>query len=262
MQREGFTEMKSEYDSIISLGGFCGAASQLRARGLRPCSYPLDWVFMDSPESIEWLATAFANDFADFAMRDNLAPIERDGVGGLAPFKYKDLASGYCFIHHFWRSIDDGDGYAEFSRTMHRRIRRMLSCFSPGKSVLLILATIFPFERTLAERLLCSIREIFPAVEIDMHVMQFNVVFDSPQVESERWPDGAPFTGGRYRRANGDYDLSRTSAEWSFLDGISLRGCKVHKPHGLSKLYMKLWKWLSKRLRNDGYGVLGVRFRH
>lgn len=254
--------MKPEYDSIISLGGFCGAASQLRARGLRTCSYPLDWVFMDGPESIEWLAGAFADGFAKFALRENLVPIERDGVGGLAPFKYKDQASGYCFIHHFWRSIDDGDGFDQFSRTMRRRIKRMLSCFSPGKSVLLILATIFPFEQVLAERLLCSVREAFPEVEIDMHVMQFNAVFDSPQVESERWPCDAPFTGGRYRRANGAYDLSRTSAEWSFLDGLSIRGYEVPKPHGLSRLYMKLWKRLSKKLRNGGYGVLGIRFRH
>lgn len=254
--------MKKEYDSIISLGGFCGAASQLRARGLRPCSYPLDWVYMEGAQSVEWLVSAFATGFSDFARRENLVPLEREGVGGLAPFKYKDVKSGYCFIHHFWEPIEDDAGYEMFVNTLNRRIKRMMSCFSPGKSVLMVLATPFSFDGSIAEKLLFAVRKMFPETEIDLHVMQFRAMFDSPYVESERWPDGSPFSGGRYRRASGVYDHRHTSAEWAFLDGIALKGRTIPKPHGFTKLVMKLWKRFSKRLRNEGYGVLGVRFNH
>lgn len=261
MPRTGNSDEK-KYDHIISLGGFCGAAAQLRARGLRPCSYPLDWVFMDGPQAIEWLATAFATGFSGFALRENLVQIKRDGVGGLAPYKYRDTESGFCFIHHFWKPIEDSAGYEAFADTMNRRIRRMMSCLSSGKSVLMILATPFAFDVRLAEQMLTAVSKTFPETEIDLHVMQFGAEFDSPLVESERWPDGSPFTGGRYRRASGIYDLSRTSAEWAFLDGIALNGQAFPKPRGLAKLCMKLWKRFSKRLRNEGYGVLGVRFSH
>lgn len=254
--------MKKEYDSILSLGGFCGAASQFRARGLRPCSYPLDWVYMEGVQSVEWLVSAFATGFSGFARRENLVPLEREGVGGLAPFKYKDVKSGYCFIHHFWKPIEDDVGYETFVNTLNRRIKRMMSCFSPGKSVLMVLATPFSFDGSIAERLLFAVRRMFPETEIDLHVMQFNAVFDSPSIESERWPDGSPFSGGRYRRAHGVYDFNRMSAEWAFLDGIALKEHIIPKPRGFTKLCMKLWKRFSKRLRNEGYGVLGVRFNH
>lgn len=117
-------------------------------------------------------------------------------------------------------------------------------------------------DGSIAKNLLFAVRKMFPETEIDLHVMQFRAMFDSPYVESERWPDGSPFSGGRYRRVSGVYDLSRTSAEWAFLDGIALKGRTIPKPHGFTKLVMKLWKRFSKRLRNEGYGVLGVRFNH
>lgn len=252
--------MLDVYDSIISLGGFCGAASQLRARGLRPVSLPLDWVFMLDSGSVRWLASAFRNDFADFFRRENLMPLERDGVGGLAPYKYRDAASGFGFIHHFWKPVEEG--YDEVAATMSRRLKRMLACFAPGKSVLLILATPFAFDPALAVDLLAAVRARYPETQVDLHVMQFSVRFDDPCVESMRWPDDLPFTGARYARRHGDYDLSRTSAEWAFLDRIAIRGLRSPKVGFWTKISLKLWKRFSKRLRNAGFGVLGVRFRH
>jgi len=252
--------MKHEYDAIISLGGFCGAASQLRARGLRTASYPFDWTFMDGPQTISWLIDAFKTDFADYFKKENLVPLIRDGVGGLAPYQYRDTVSGYCFIHHFWKPLEEG--YDGVAATTFKRLKRMLACFVSGKSVLLILATPFPFDPALAHDLLVAIRARYPETAIDMHVMQFNTVFDDPLVESMRWPDALPFTGARYARKHGAYDLSRTSAEWAFLDGLSFVDAKPPKAGFWTKISLKLWKRFPKRLRNAGFGVLGVRFKH
>ena len=67
-----------EYDAIVSLGGFCGASIQLRARGLRPYSLPFDWLFMEDEQSIKWLTSEVGNDFRSFCLRENLValPIE------------------------------------------------------------------------------------------------------------------------------------------------------------------------------------------
>ena len=251
--------MKDTYDSIISLGGFCGAAMQLRARGLRPCSMPFDWLFMQDARTVEWMARAVGEDFADFCLKANLEPLVREGVGGLAPFKYTDRASGFGFIHHFWKDRDAG-GYEEVRRQIDRRLARFRAAFGPGRSVLLVLATPFGFDLDLAGRLLAAFRARFPEAEVDLHVLQFDVRFADPSTLAARVPDGLPFTGALYARRHGTYDLHRTTAEWAFLDAVSLRGGTRPRPRGLARLRMKVWKSLSKWLLNHGYGVLGVRF--
>lgn len=251
--------MKNTYDAIISLGGFCGAAAQLRARGLRTTAYPFDWLYMESPSAIRWLIHAFATTFDDFCLRENLRPITRPGVGGMARYKYVDSISGYGFIHHFHHSIDEG-GYNEVYPVFKRRIKRMLDVFRPQKRVLLILATIFEFEPQLAEGLLRTIRLRFPETIIDLHVVQFGVKFSNPTILADKIIGPYSFIGERYARHHGDYDNSRTSYEWNFLDNLILNNHCSRKLQGLTKIRFKIWKNLSRYLRDHGCGCLGVRF--
>ena len=72
--------MLETYDAIISLGGNCGAASQLRMRGLRPYPLPFDWTYMTGPETIEWLCEGFADGFKDFCLKENLDTIEHEDI--------------------------------------------------------------------------------------------------------------------------------------------------------------------------------------
>ncbi len=74
-----------KFDAIISLGGFCGAAAQLRARGLRPFSLPFDWLVMDSPQTIVYLTKAFERGFDDFCLKENLTVLPWQGGGGGGP---------------------------------------------------------------------------------------------------------------------------------------------------------------------------------
>lgn len=249
-----------EYDSIVSLGGFCGAAAQLRIRGLRTCSMPFDWLYMESEESIKYLARAFQNDFKDFCLKENLALVpQSQDLGGVAKYKYRDSLSKFVFIHHFHESIDKG-GYEKTYSTIKRRVDRFLSAFKPGKSVLLILATRFEYDLSLAARLLDSIREKFPGTSVDLHVIQFAAKLSDPLALGEKIPLEYPFSGEKYSRPQGEYDINYTSSEWAFLDQVRLRNHEYPKMRGFAKFKFKLWKSLSKYLRNEGYGCSGIRF--
>jgi hypothetical protein len=251
--------MKSEYDAIVSLGGFCAPAQQLRARGLRNVAMPFDWLYMVDESTVKWLVGAFANDFKDFCLKENLEVLTRNGTAGIAPFMYRDKASGYGFIHHFYKSLEDG-GYEEFWPTMNRRMKRFLSLFRPGGSILLILATPFSFDLADADKLLSTIRGRHPDVHVDLYVMQFAVPFSENLVIAKRIDEGHSFEGILLARRQSTYDLHRTSYEWSFMDGLTIKGRQVKKPVGLTRMRMKLWKHLSLWLRDHNYGCVGIRY--
>lgn len=247
------------FDAIVSLGGFCGAAMQLRARGLRPYALPFDWTVMDSPDTIKYLARAFKDGFDDFCLEENLTDLAWQGEAGVTKYKYRDRVSGYGFVHHFHKSLADG-GWSPAHAVMMRRIDRLLRLFENGGRILLILATPFEYDPALAENLLYALRGKYPQTAFELQVMQYGVAFDDPDVLASRWPTSRPFFGGgRYARETCIYDLSWTSHEWSFLDDLSLAS-SVGKMHGGVKLVYRLWKSLSKYLTNKGHGCIGIRF--
>lgn len=250
--------MDKQYDSIVSLGGFCAPAIQMRARGLRACAMPFDWLLMTSDASVKWFANAVSTDFNGLCLKENLQLLPKCGTGS-APFRYLDIASGMIFKHHFHKPIEAG-GYAEVFETLQRRLRRFKALFVPNKSVLLILATTFPYEWNIADRILQAFRTRYPQTKVDLHVIQFAGCLEHPSSISERPPDGSSFTGLRCARRHGDYDLNYTSSEWAFLDEISIKGRSLPRLHGWSKFKFKLWKAFSKSLRDNGYGCLGIRF--
>lgn len=248
------------FDAIVSLGGFCGAAMQLRARGLRPYALPFDWTVMDGPETIRYLTRAFKDGFDDFLLEDNLVDLVWHGEAGVTKYKYRDRVSGYGVIHHFHKSLADG-GWAPVHAVMTRRIGRLLRLFENGGRILLILATPFEYDPVLAEDLLYALREKYPQTAFELQVMQYGATFADPEVLAAKWPASRPFFGGgRYARKTCVYDLSRTSHEWSFLDDLSLSS-EGAEMRGAVRLVYKLWKSLSKYLMKKGYGCIGIRFR-
>lgn len=252
--------MKDSYDAIISLGGDCAAASQMRMRGMRRCSLPFDWLYMDGPQTIEWLSKGFGDGFADFCLRENLEPLARDAAPGLAPYRYRDRASGYNFIHHFWRSIETEAGYRATYDVLRRRADRLLGIVDRSSAILFILATDFEYDTDVAANLLEALRRLHPDKEIDLHVLQHSVAFSNPCTIAEKWPDLMPFTGGRYARSISTYDINRTDAEWEFLDRLSISGLERKRFKGLESLKYKIWKRFSKHFRDNGYAAFGIRF--
>lgn len=55
-----------KYNHIISLGSFCSVAMELEKRGLRPASYPFDWLIADELETILQLIENNFKDFLDY----------------------------------------------------------------------------------------------------------------------------------------------------------------------------------------------------
>lgn len=66
-----------EYDLIFSLGGSCAAACQLKQRGLRPCSLPLDYTFFwHSAKPLRMLAKCLDENFSHFLLKENLEELK------------------------------------------------------------------------------------------------------------------------------------------------------------------------------------------
>jgi hypothetical protein len=246
---------KVVYDAIISLGGNCSAASQLRMRGLRSVSLPFDWLAMTDASAVSYLADEFPNGLPSFFKRENLVHYECPHRNGTAPFHYEDSLSRFCFIHHFHKSLDAG-GYEDVAAKMRRRIERMYRLIEDGSRILFVLATSFYLESVLVDRLVKSFRRRWPEKKIDFRIMQFGV--DS----LDGWSDKSLVNGFdvfRYRRPVGPYDLNLTSCEWSFLDTVSLRGTN-RKFTLLDRTLYRIWKKISTHLSRKGYGCVGMRF--
>ena len=249
------------YDLFVSLGGNCGAASQLKMRGLRACALPFDWLAMATPGVVDYLAEGFSDGFKNFCRKDNLRPFAGAAVEvGCTKFCYEDTYTGYRFIHHFRRPITEAGVYEDVRGMFERRICRLLKRLHAGERVLFVLATPFAFDPARAVSLLAHLRSLFPKSTIDMACLQFGVTFDNPLTTSERWPADLPFVaGGRYAHALDEYAFERTGKEWTFLDEAE-PSVPVRRPRGWDKQLYKLWKKLSKRLLERGYACKGMTF--
>ena len=128
--------MKKEYDLILSLGGSCAVANQLKVRGLRPYSLPFDWVFCVSPDALARLADCFRDDFAHWLLPDNLVEVDAcDRNANAAKHQYRDSFTGYRFIHDF---MEPKEVCAEAVRTKYmRRIDRLYDKLRKADSIAL-----------------------------------------------------------------------------------------------------------------------------
>lgn len=251
-----------KYDLIVSLGGNCAAACQLRMRGLRYFSTPFDWLYMQGPETIEWLTEGFAAGYPDFCQKDNLGPIPgNDAYVGVAPYRYKDLKSGYCFIHHFHKASIENGGYDDVGNMMHRRINRFFKNIANARRVLFILATNFEYDLALAQKLVMSFRSRYPAVQMDFRFMQFGSSKDDEGV-LEGHDENSRAEYFHYVRKIGDYDFSKTSCEWSFLDVLAINGKSLRKFSWLDKICYKVWKRMSRYMLEKGLACKGISFRN
>ena len=121
-------------DMIFSVGGDCIAASQQRNRNLRPYSLPFDWCFSAGESALANFASMLDNGFCDFALRGNLQEISGVRLG------YKDVKSGYSFVHHFKAPIGTTGEYERFNEILRRRIRRFYSEIERSNVVLCLLS--------------------------------------------------------------------------------------------------------------------------
>lgn len=246
-----------EYDLVVSLGGNCSAAAQLKHRGLRPFVMPFDWLLMRDTHPIEFLATAFANRFVDFALRENLSEYEAaTKEHGVEVRHCIDSKSGFRLIHHLHGPISSA-AYEEFHGQFQRRLARLYAHLRISRRVLFLLSTGFVYDERLLVPVKKGLEEVFPGVEIELLAMQFDA--DRP---AEFSVDGVRVMRIA-RKIDFVYDIQCTGAEWKCLDSVKLRGADTfaqkRKRFPLKWLY-KLWMSLGRRLERAGLGCANMRF--
>ena len=253
---------REEYDLIVSLGGSCHVASQLRHRGLRVCSLPLDWTLMVDERPIQWLLQGIRSRFEGFCQRENVYAFESPTEEyGTIKQRLQDEVSGFRFIHHFSAAPDNKILFNKERSVIQRRIDRFYERIYASKHVLFVLGTVFSYDFSLAEELYKSVVAAFPLVDVELICIQFS---------ASKCSDVDLFEGKLHimtceRPVNSVYDNQLTSSEWCWLDLLSLTGypsaTELRKKNFLVKLKYKLWMWLGKSLNRHGAGCANMRFR-
>ena len=241
--------MKS-YDLIVSLGGSCAVANQLKVRGLRPYSLPFDWLFCVSPDSLARLADCFRDDFSRWMLSENLVEVDAcDRNASAAKYQYRDTFTGYRFIHDFMRPkevcIDD------VRSKYKRRIDRLYEKLRAADSIALCFDAKYPGseEKLLAIRSLLLEKFGGRGKAIDCYLVEFG----ADRYEAIKQEHLSIF---RFTHPKTDYIFgSNPTFEFAFMDDFRLtgkfkveergKGCKfyvVHTPHGI-----KIWLWRMLR---------------
>lgn len=252
---------RSEYDHIISLGGSCNVASQLKHRGLRTCSFPLDWTLMPDERPVRWLPTGIRTGFRDFCVRENMRVYQAPMVEyGVTKQRLEDSVSGFRFIHQFSSTPENEAGFQKERSVLQRRIDRFNESVAKSRNVLFVLGTTFSYENRLLEDVYHALVETFPDTCIELAAVQFSAENCSIQESG----NGNIHIMRCERPVNIVYDNQLTAPEWAFMDQLSLTGrlpLKELRKRSLSmKWRYKLWMWLGRSLENDGAGCANMRF--
>ncbi len=223
--------MADTYNLIVSLGGNCSAAHNLRYRGLRPCSLPFDWCYLVDDTPIRFWIDEVADGFPSLLKKENLQEI-LPGDKEYSPehsdvWQYIDTKSGYRFVNHFHRSIDVPGEYKTVSAAIRRRAGRLVSAFNRGGTFLLLLATSVNVSVDLLEELLRTLAARFVNPRFELRYLHFAHGPDA------RLDGGNGVVIENIARSQNDYDFYKTNWEWHFLDDVSV-STKVRKPFKFS----------------------------
>jgi len=205
-----------QYDLICSLGGNCAAAHNLLHCGLRKFSLPFDWLYILDDGPIYRLSECFENDFKNFCLKENMKPLP-EGVNRshLDREQYYDTYTGYRFVNHFSKKIEDG-GFPEVKKKITRRISRLLSYIEQGKDILFILATSFEFDLDSVIKLSQTLQEKWPDKNFSFEVLMFCSASDSMTTTGN-------ITLRKYTRSMNNCDFCGFNNEWCFLYDLSLK---------------------------------------
>lgn len=253
---------QKHYDLIVSLGGNCSAAGQLKHRGLRRCSLPLDWTWMADDKPVRMLPSLLESRFANFLQWENICHGEkpRKEIGKLV-FDVTDMYSGFSFTHHFYGKRFDRALFNKGRQTIQRRIDRLYKELDKPATVLFVLETAFGYEDRLADDIFATLEKTFPECDIYFVVMEF-----SADECSEAWSHNDRMVISKYHRPlNVVYDNQFTGHEWCWMDSLTMKGIDrpeaVRKHNLLVKYVFKLWWKMGKWLASKGAGVANMRFR-
>lgn len=232
----------NSYDLVFSLGGSCIGALQLRARGLRICSLPFDWLFHVDDSLLSSLAKCFKEDFSNWFLRENLEELKGDERGTSPHYQYKDKYTGCRFIHDFHKPLEAPGEYLRVKRQYEKRIRRLYSLIEAAENILILLNGKWPISAERIKEFCECISYKWPGKKIKLVVVNFSQGKDELV---ELMNDCIVINRSREENA---YDYFNTNFEWEFLDSITLRDklARFHRfieakriPGGLSLRLLK-----------------------
>lgn len=252
---------RDEYDLLVSLGGSCSAASQLRHRGKRVCSFPLDWTLMADERPIRALPELFRNKFRDFCLAENMFEYEPSGCDyGVRRCHLEDRHTGYRVIHHFTAPPGNAVKYARERDVLIRRVNRLYAMMGRARSALFVLNTVFQYDAGLLLPVHDAIENAFPGVEVEIVALQFS----AKECKECELRNGAIKVALVERPLNIVYDNQLTAPEWAWMDQVKLTGTPLPetlRKNSLSvKWAYKAWRHLGKWLEDRNAGCVSMRF--
>jgi hypothetical protein len=233
---------------------------QMKQRGLRLASMPLDWVHgRESARYVGSVIDFIGNGFSGWCDFDLLSPMpaDMDTPRATDPLEVRawDETHDIGFYHDFRYNIF-GDGGREYHRGIleryRRRIDRMYDVVRRSRSVFAVVVNAqgaLPASEML--RLRDSIESIHPDAEVTLVAMNYEAGEDRDEGSV-----GSRFLVRNMKRRQHPYDFVKTSWEWDFLEDVKLSGrvspsaeAKRNATSGMSlwyKLHRKLYLHCKK----------------
>ena len=205
-----------KFDLIISMGGNCAAASQCVFRKIRMFSLPFDYTFMADTQPIDYFANNLKNEFQDILKKENLVELREDERGDAREqYQYKDIISGYRYIHLFNDDINKKEVYKKGYDKIHKRVKRLFKKISQAHKILVICATNFEFDQKHMQNVKKSFEKLYPNKEFVFYTLMFNA-----HADTEIQAGNMHFIYSV--RAINLYDYDKTNFEWKFLDNVKI----------------------------------------
>ena len=226
------TENK-KYDLIISLGGNCAAAHNLRYRNLRPFSLPFDWVFIEDDTPISYLSEGVKDGFRNLCLFENLVEITDENlIGKHGKFlPYKDMYTGFNFVNHFDQKLINKNVYLPVYNKIRMRVSRLLNAFEKGSDFLFILSAKVPVSFDVIKKLSDVLKSKYPDKNFEFEILLFDSQKDEVQINEN-------IKFNYIKRSLNLYDFHHTNFEWNFLDNVALK----RKNNNIKKISLKLFK--------------------
>lgn len=163
-----------KYDLIFSLGGTCATSKQLRYRKLQFKSFPFDWLFHVDERLFLFVADYFKTGFKDWFKKENLQELSADERGNSKHDQYKDIVSGFRFIHDFFKKYSFDVNYYKANRKYQRRIKRLLKYIKKSNTILMIADIDFEVVPSKLSEFINTVQSVFPQKTFDLLVIGFN----------------------------------------------------------------------------------------
>lgn len=230
------------FDLMVSLGGNCSAAGQLKQRTLQTYSLPFDAFFLRDEIDIRKMLKAFANDFNGCFNKLNLRLLTGEERGNSElKYQYQDMVSGYNIIHLFHDSKDNPDEYRRCVDILNRRLKRFYEYCETAKTICFFLTLTYEISMDLVLECYETLKERFNTKEISLVVVNFSCERDE-FIESEH------IEIRKIKRPANDYDFYRSNIEWIWLEDFTLNQRKKIEQEHKKENYIARMKFKEKFL--------------